>query len=61
MEVYLLRHGQKDSVPFADPDLTPFGHQQARQLSDLVRRSEFANGTQFLASPRLRAQSTLRP
>jgi len=61
MKVYLFRHGQKDSLPFEDPDLTGFGHQQASKLAELIRRGELLKGTHFLASPRLRAQNTLRP
>lgn len=61
MKVYLFRHGQKDSLPFEDPDLTSFGHQQANKLADLIRNGSLLKGTQFLASPRKRAQSTLSP
>jgi broad specificity phosphatase PhoE len=61
MKVYLFRHGQKDSLPFEDPDLTSFGHQQANKLAELIRNGDLLKGTQFLASPRKRAQSTLRP
>lgn len=61
MKVYLFRHGQKDSLPFEDPDLTGFGHQQAAKLAELIRDGSLLKGTQFLASPRKRAQSTLRP
>lgn len=60
MKVYLFRHGQKDSLPFEDPDLTSFGHQQATLLAELIRKGDLAKGTQFLASPRKRAQSTLK-
>ncbi|WP_413288276.1 histidine phosphatase family protein [Bdellovibrio sp. HCB337] len=61
MKVYLFRHGQKNSLPFEDPDLTAFGHQQANKLAELIRNGDLLKGTQFLASPRIRAQSTLRP
>lgn len=61
MKVYLFRHGQKNSLPFEDPDLTAFGHQQASKLAELIRSGDLLKGTQFLASPRIRAQSTLRP
>jgi len=61
MKVYLFRHGQKDSQPFDDPDLTTFGHQQAHTLAELIRKGALVKGTQFLASPRKRAQSTLTP
>lgn len=61
MKVYLFRHGQKDSLPFEDPDLTNFGHQQAAKLAELIKNGTLLKGTQFLASPRIRAQSTLRP
>lgn len=62
MKVYLFRHGQKDSQPFiTDPDLTSFGHQQARKLAEMIRQGELLHGTQFIASPRKRAQSTLAP
>lgn len=61
MKVYLFRHGQKNSLPFEDPDLTAFGHQQASKLAELIRSGTLLKGTQFLASPRIRAQSTLRP
>lgn len=61
MKVYLFRHGQKDSLPFEDPDLTGFGHQQASKLAELIRQGALLSGTQFLASPRKRAQSTLGP
>jgi broad specificity phosphatase PhoE len=61
MKVYLFRHGQKDSLPFEDPDLTPFGHQQAAKLAELMRTGELLKGTQFLTSPRIRAQSTFKP
>lgn len=61
MKVYLFRHGQKNSLPFEDPDLTAFGHQQAQKLADLILSGDLLKGTQFLASPRVRAQSTLRP
>lgn len=61
MKVYLFRHGQKDTQPFEDPDLTGFGHQQAARLAELIRTGSLLNGTQFLASPRKRAQSTLGP
>ena len=61
MKVYLFRHGQKDSFPYEDPDLTSFGHQQAGKLAELIRSGSLLKGTQFLASPRKRAQSTLGP
>lgn len=61
MKVYLFRHGQKDSLPFEDPDLTAFGHQQAGRLAELIRNGDLEKGHHFLASPRIRAQSTLRP
>jgi broad specificity phosphatase PhoE len=61
MNVYLFRHGQKDSLPFEDPDLTSFGHQQATKLAELIRNGGLFKGTQFLTSPRIRAQSTFRP
>lgn len=61
MKVYLFRHGQKDSLPFENPDLTGFGHQQAGKIASLIRNGELEKGTQFLASPRIRAQSTLNP
>jgi broad specificity phosphatase PhoE len=61
MKVYLFRHGQKDSMPLGDPDLTGVGHQQARKLAELINSGELLRGTQFLASPRIRAQSTLTP
>jgi phosphohistidine phosphatase SixA len=61
MKVYLFRHGQKDSQPFEDPDLTSWGHQQAQKLAELMRIGELLRGTQFLTSPRIRAQSTLKP
>lgn len=61
MKVYLFRHGQKDTLPFEDPDLTGFGHQQANKLAELIRNGVLLPGTQFLASPRKRAQSTLSP
>lgn len=61
MKVYLFRHGQKDSLPFEDPDLTGFGHQQANKLAELIGNGTLLKGTQFLASPRKRAQSTLQP
>jgi broad specificity phosphatase PhoE len=61
MNVYLFRHGQKGSEPSRDPDLTLFGHQQARKLAQLVGAGSLSRGTHFLASPRLRAQSTLTP
>lgn len=61
MKVYLFRHGQKDSQPFEDPDLTGFGHQQATKLAELICNGTLLKGTQFLASPRKRAQSTLNP
>lgn len=61
MKVYLFRHGQKDSLPFEDPDLTAFGHQQAGKLAELIRNGDLERGSHFLASPRIRAQSTLRP
>lgn len=61
MKVYLFRHGQKESLPFEDPDLTSFGHQQADRLAEFIRQGELAKGTQFLSSPRRRAQSTFKP
>jgi broad specificity phosphatase PhoE len=61
MKVYLFRHGQKDTLPYEDPDLTGFGHQQANKLAELIRTGVLLPGTQFLASPRKRAQSTLAP
>ncbi|MGZ3744901.1 MAG: histidine phosphatase family protein [Pseudobdellovibrionaceae bacterium] len=61
MKVYLFRHGQKESFPFEDPDLTSFGHQQAIQLANLIRSGDLCKGTHFLSSPRLRAQSTFKP
>lgn len=61
MKVYLFRHGQKDITPFSDPDLTSFGHQQARKLAQEIHHGALLRGTHFLASPRLRAQNTLRP
>lgn len=48
-------------MPFKDPDLTNFGHQQAAKLAELIRNGALLRGTQFLTSPRLRAQSTLKP
>jgi broad specificity phosphatase PhoE len=60
MNVYLFRHGQKGSTPLSDPDLTEYGYQQSRALAEKIREGDFLPGTQFLASPRLRAQSTLR-
>lgn len=48
-------------MPFNDPDLTSFGHQQAAKLAELIRQGELLKGTQFLTSPRKRAQSTLAP
>ncbi len=61
MKVYLFRHGQKDSSPLRDPDLTKGGHEQARRVAELISSGDFFRGTRFLASPRLRAQSTLLP
>lgn len=60
MHVYLFRHGQKGSTPYSDPDLTELGHLQARTLAEKIRDHAFIAGTHFVASPRLRAQSTLR-
>lgn len=60
MNVYLFRHGQKGSSPISEPDLTEFGHQQARTIAERIRLGEFLPGSHFLVSPRLRAQSTLR-
>ncbi|MBK9322048.1 MAG: histidine phosphatase family protein [Bdellovibrionaceae bacterium] len=61
MKVYLFRHGQKDSVPLKDPDLTRGGHEQANRIAALITSGDFFRGTQFLTSPRLRAQRTLMP
>lgn len=60
MNVYLFRHGQKSSSPLSEPDLTEYGHQQAARIAERIRAGSFLPGTLFLASPRLRAQSTLR-
>ncbi len=60
MNVYLFRHGQKDSLPIEDPDLTSLGRQQAAQLVELMREGDLLKGTQFLTSPRIRAQNTFR-
>jgi broad specificity phosphatase PhoE len=61
MNVYLFRHGQKGFSPLAEPDLTDDGHKQAAVIAERIRSGTFLPGTQFLVSPRLRAQSTLRP
>jgi broad specificity phosphatase PhoE len=61
MNVYLFRHGQKGFSPFAEPDLTDAGHKQATVIAERIRSGTLLPGTQFLVSPRVRAQSTLRP
>lgn len=61
MKVYLFRHGQKNSFPLENPDLTGLGHQQAAALAEQIRAGALLRGTRFLASPRLRAQNTLKP
>lgn len=61
MKVYLFRHGQKNSLPYEDPDLTALGHQQATLLAEFIRLGNLLQGTRFLSSPRLRAQNTLKP
>ena len=60
MNLYLFRHGQKNAVPFADPDLTAQGFAQSKKLAETIARGELLRGTVFLASPRLRAQNTLK-
>jgi phosphohistidine phosphatase SixA len=58
MNVYLFRHGQKASLPFADPDLTATGFAQASSLARRIENGELLAGTHFWASPRIRAQNT---
>ncbi|MBC7370177.1 MAG: histidine phosphatase family protein [Bdellovibrionaceae bacterium] len=60
MNVYLFRHGQKNSIPFADPDLTAQGFAQAKKLAEVIAAGELLRGTAFLASPRIRAQNTVK-
>lgn len=61
MKVYLFRHGQKDTTPLGDPDLTSYGHSQAKKLAEAMQKGDLLPGTQFVSSPKARAQSTLRP
>lgn len=61
MIIYIFRHAQKAMEFNADPDLTPEGHGQASQLLKKVLNQELPQPTQLWASPKKRAQSTLRP
>ena len=51
---YLIRHGQKEAIPF-DPALTAFGIKQAEVTKELLMEVSFK---EILSSPKLRAKQT---
>lgn len=51
---YLVRHGQKEAVPF-DPPLTKIGVKQAEITSEVLKDIEFK---EIIASPKLRTKQT---
>lgn len=61
MIIYIFRHAQKAMDFSGDPDLTEAGHLQAQNLLQKVLKKELPQPTQLWTSPRVRAQSTLRP
>ena len=61
MKVYIFRHAEKARALDSDPDLTDYGHQQAQHLAQAVAKGLLDSPTLLVASPKRRAQSTLRP
>ncbi len=61
MKFVLFRHAQKGLTPYADPELTTEGHQQAAALSTLIKQNLLPVPTHAWASPKVRTCQTLRP
>ncbi len=53
---YLIRHGQKEDIPF-DPALTKLGIKQAEVTAEYLKNISF---TAIIASPKLRTQQTAK-
>lgn len=67
MTIYFFRHGDRESrrlvassVEGSEPDLTPSGHRQAECLHAWVQQGQLPRPSQLMASPRRRAQNTLK-
>lgn len=54
MNIFLIRHGEKESTP-GNPNLTELGKQQAKETGDFLRQWQIDS---VITSPLLRAQTT---
>lgn len=60
MKFVLLRHAQKGITPYADPELTKAGFDQADAILTLVKQNLLPAPTHAWASPKIRTYQTLR-
>ena len=59
MILILFRHGHKSLLPFADPDLTPQGFDQAADLVQQIESGILPKPTHCWFSEKIRTQQTL--
>lgn len=61
MKWLIVRHAEKASDPGGNPGLNARGLEQAEQLAKALRHGPCPRPTMIFASPKRRAQETLRP
>lgn len=61
MQVFIFRHGEKESSFDGDPNLTLRGRAQATKLAEWVQQGRLPSPTLLLSSPKKRAQQTFEP